>query len=111
MISDAISLTQRNATVIKKKLDTNVVIATIDSSCILFKQYTSDIVSSSCNASNVTTDHTILIVGHGTYTDENSIATDYFILRNSWGTDWGMQGYMKISYDEDKLSDGVLGIQ
>ena len=58
----------------------------------------------------MTTDHTVVIVGHGTYVDENSIATDYFILRNSWGTDWGMDGYMRIKFDETKKDDGILGI-
>ena len=85
--------------------------ATIDSSCILFRNYKSDdILMSSCSK-NITTDHTVLIVGHGTYVDSNDYNTNYFIVRNSWGTDWGNKGYMKISFDEKTQDDGILGIQ
>lgn len=37
--------------------------------------------------------HAVLAVG---YDDTNR----YFIVKNSWGTDWGSGGYFKISYDE-----------
>ena len=53
----------------------------------------------------------MLIVGHGTYVDQNNMSTDYFILRNSYGADWGQNGYMYVAFDETELSDGVLGIQ
>ena len=84
-------------------------ITTIDSSCYLFKFYRSDILSSSCG-SEIVTDHTVLVVGYGTYTDESEQATDYFILRNSWGMDWGRQGYILVSFEEGQLGDGILGI-
>ncbi len=37
--------------------------------------------------------HAILLVG---YNDEEK----YFILKNSWGPDWGENGYFKIAYSE-----------
>ena len=57
------------------------------------------------------TTSSVLIVGYGTYIDSvNAINTPYYILRNSWGTDWGNGGYMYVTYDESELNDGVLGI-
>ena len=41
----------------------------------------------------VDVDHYVTAVGYGT--DANGWS--YFILKNSWGTDWGEQGYMRIA--------------
>lgn len=84
----------------------------IDSSCFLFSRYKSDILSTSCS-NDITTDHSVLIVGYGTYIDQDvsfTSETPYFIVRNSWGTDWGVDGYMYVGMDETSLNDGVLGI-
>eukprot|EP01084_Bolivina_argentea_P272265 463522_1 len=38
-------------------------------------------------------DHDISIVGYGTDSETN---TNYWIIRNSWGTWWGCNGYIKV---------------
>jgi len=55
--------------------------------------------------------HYVTIVGYGTETKEDkpSEKIDYWICRNSWGTDWGLLGYfkIKIGIPECKLEENV----
>jgi C1A family cysteine protease len=46
-------------------------------------------------------DHAVLIVGYG-----NTNNQDYWIIKNSWGTNWGLEGYMMI----EKTSENGPGI-
>ncbi|MCA4158020.1 C1 family peptidase [Priestia megaterium] len=48
--------------------------------------------------------HALLIMGYGKRDDGKR----FFIIRNSWGTDWGDNGYAYISYDYfNKYSHGA----
>lgn len=53
----------------------------------------------------------MLIVGYGQSDNEEN----YFIVRNSWGADWGMNGYAYLSYDKSAVTltetTGTLGLQ
>jgi len=50
-------------------------------------------------------DHGVLIVGYGT---ENG--TPYWLVKNSWGTSWGLDGYVKILRSNSTDDAGVCGI-
>ncbi|KAL1494131.1 hypothetical protein ABEB36_009777 [Hypothenemus hampei] len=43
--------------------------------------------------SKTTTNHAVLAVG---YNKDNTTDLDYWIVKNSWGTSWGEDGYFKI---------------
>lgn len=54
-----------------------------------FQTYKSGVLTGTCG-SNL--DHGVLAVGYGTWSD----GTDYYKVKNSWGTGWGMSGYILI---------------
>jgi cathepsin B len=48
--------------------------------------------------------HAVRIIGWG----KDAVAGEYWLVANSWGTSWGMDGYFKIAFD-DKESGFALG--
>lgn len=70
----------------------------------IFQFYSSGVIDSdSCGTS---LDHGVLVVGYGT---ENGI--DYWLVKNSWGPEWGDEGYVKIARDDNSTtSPGICGI-
>ncbi|XP_027978097.1 cathepsin L1-like [Eumetopias jubatus] len=52
------------------------------------------------NCSSEDLDHGILVVGYGSQGEEPE-NKKYWIVKNSWGMDWGMQGYILMAKDRD----------
>ncbi|KAL1783943.1 cathepsin L1-like [Sigmodon hispidus] len=48
-----------------------------------------------CSSSNL--DHAVLVVGYG----EESDGRKYWLVKNSWGERWGMNGYIKMARDRN----------
>jgi cathepsin L len=48
--------------------------------------------NANCNKDALAT-HSLLIVGFGTDQSQG----DFWLVQNSWGTDWGQQGFGKIA--------------
>jgi len=74
----------------------------VQSKQAIFQSYSGGIITGDCDAA---TDHVVLIVGYGT---ENGI--DYWTVKNSWGTDWGEAGYVRIERNVSQ-QDGQCGIR
>ncbi len=56
------------------------------------------------------TDHAVLLVGYGVQKGLTS-STPYWIVKNSWGTKWGEQGYFQMIRGKAKcgITTGVTG--
>lgn len=59
-----------------------------------FFSYTSGVYSSdTCGNTEMDVNHAVLAVGYGT---DLETGMDYWLIKNSWGTEWGDQGFFKI---------------
>jgi len=61
--------------------------------------YSGGVFNSACQTEN---DHAVLLTGWG----ETSDGTPYWIIKNSWGTDWGIKGYIHLIRNKNKC--GIL---
>jgi len=72
-----------------------------DQSCFQF--YSSGVLN--CSTCGTQLDHGVLAVGYGT-----SGGSDYYKVKNSWGADWGMSGYVLMLRGASAGASGECGI-
>ena len=73
----------------------------IEADKYVFQAYQSGVLdSTSCGTS---LDHAVLTVGWG-----NESGQDYWLVKNSWNTTWGDQGYIKLAIVD---GNGICGVQ
>lgn len=48
-------------------------------------------------------DHAVSVVGYGTGESSSNGGSDYWLIKNSWGTDWGMSGYIHFARNNDNM--------
>ncbi|GMN75134.1 hypothetical protein TIFTF001_052587 [Ficus carica] len=67
-----------------------------------FQFYSGGVLSDNCGTD---LNHGVLVVGYGTAED----GTSYWLVKNSWGEDWGEKGYLRILRDSG-AEGGLCGI-
>lgn len=100
-VSTVNQVVKKSAAQLKAAIAKQPVSVTISGYKYPFIHYMSGVITSSeCGTSQ---NHGVLAVGYGT---ENG--QDYYLVKNSWGADWGEHGYVKIGIKEGDA--GICGI-
>ncbi|XP_005078486.1 cathepsin J isoform X2 [Mesocricetus auratus] len=73
--------------------------AAVDASHDSFRFYNGGIYHEP-NCSSYVTNHAVLVVGYGFEGNETD-GNNYWLIKNSWGEGWGINGYMKIAKDRN----------
>ena len=79
----------------------NPVAVAIGADSLFFQLYSSGILTE--DLCSITLNHGVLLVGY-----ELDSTTPYLIVKNSWGTDWGEEGYVRLAVSDSYA--GVCGI-
>jgi KDEL-tailed cysteine endopeptidase len=69
-----------------------------------FQFYSSGVMTKACGTQ---LDHGVLAVGYGT----DTTGQDYYKVKNSWGADWGLDGYILLGRGSSFGAAGQCGIQ
>tara|TARA_B100000424_G_scaffold18702_4_gene13452 strand:+ start:599 stop:1777 length:1179 start_codon:yes stop_codon:yes gene_type:complete len=101
--NDCVDVTSNNQLHLKEAVSRGPVSVAIEADTTAFQFYSSGVITgSSCGD---TLDHGVLVVGYG---EEDGVM--YWLVKNSWGTSWGDNGYVKIERSESESDSGVCGI-
>jgi len=85
------------------------VAATIRAGNRVFRDYSNGIIDTkSCTSAfpDHEHDHGVLVIGYG----RTVLGGQYFLVKNSFGSNWGNQGYAMISADDKGEQEGTCGI-
>ncbi|EGR34126.1 papain family cysteine protease, putative, partial [Ichthyophthirius multifiliis] len=97
-------ITPKNELVLKSFVAKQPVSTCIGATTQIFQFYKSGIISHSEDCLNLP-DHCIGIVGYGVEDDNK-----YWIVKNSWGNQWGEQGYVRILRTDNSNDIGMCAI-
>lgn len=80
----------------------------VDASANFWQFYSGGVVTEACKCANDNClDHGVGGVGYGT----TSAGVDYWIVKNSWGGDWGEAGYIRLARGAAYNPHGQCGVQ
>jgi len=95
------SVTSEDRDQMKAALAQQPLAVLVEADKMAFQTYQSGVLTS--DACGTQLDHAVLAVGYGTEDGQ-----DYWLVKNSWDTTWGDNGYIKLGMDD---STGTCGVQ
>ena len=104
-ISDYSDIEQNNEHILMRAVSQQPISVAIQANVSSFKFYRSGVYQDPQCGDQL--DHGVLIVGYGT---DRFQGLDYWIVKNSWGPEWGDNGYIKILRNYDQSESGMCGI-
>jgi len=97
------NVTKNNEVAMATALVTQPISVCVEADQNVFQLYTGGVITSASCGTQL--DHAILAVGYNT---QGSQA--YWIVKNSWGASWGLQGYVYIAKSNSTNTNGICGI-
>jgi KDEL-tailed cysteine endopeptidase len=99
-----VDITSGSYTALMTAVNQQPVSVAIEADQAVFQFYVSGVISaSSCGTS---LNHAVLLVGYGT----TSSGLNYWLIKNSWSTSWGMSGYVLLERSGTSGA-GTCGVQ
>jgi len=102
-ISDCFDVKPNDQISLKGAVSQQPVSVAIEADTFYFQSYAGGILDSPL--CGTTLDHGVLIVGYGIENGQN-----YWLVKNSWGVTWGIDGYVKILKTNSTNDPGICGI-
>ena len=102
-ISSYVDVTPNNTQALMTAVAQQPVSVAVEADGLDWQFYFGGVVTDSCG---LNLDHGVLVVGYGT----DSSVGDYWKVKNSWGPDWGEQGYIRIGRGSKFDPAGECGI-
>ena len=102
-LADCNDVSPNNQQDLLQAVSMNPVSVAIEADTKVFQMYKSGVITGDTCGTNL--DHGVLIVGYGI---ENGVP--YWLVKNSWSSSWGDNGYVKIERSDSTNDPGVCGI-
>ena len=102
-IQDCMDVQVDNQAALKRAVAKGPVSVAIEADSRAFQSYQSGVLTDVKCGTDL--NHGVLVVGYGT-----DKGVDYWTVKNSWGADWGENGYIRIGRSESTNDAGICGI-